>query len=219
LALLAGGRRDGWRRGCRRLVAGGLVRSRRGASCRTIASSWAVSAFDAAADARGPGIEEPLPIFERLMGPPAPSRRLRRPSPSTSLPSSHQLKPLESVAYSTSRQASRAPRSILPPARPRPITLGADKAYEAEDFVGELRSMNATPHVAQNTNGRVCDRRPHDAPCRLRSGPTHPQADRGSLRLGQPARSDPSSAPTSASDGPSPSLRRLQSAAEASGGG
>jgi IS5 family transposase len=38
--------------------------------------------------------------------------------------------------------------------RPRPITLGADKAYDAEDFVNELRSMNATPHVAQNTNGR-----------------------------------------------------------------
>ena len=35
-----------------------------------------------------------------------------------------------------------------------PITLGADKAYDAEDFVNELRSMNATPHVAQNTNGR-----------------------------------------------------------------
>src|SRR5271169_4679305 len=34
------------------------------------------------------------------------------------------------------------------------ITLGADKAYDAEDFVNELRSMNATPHVAQNTNGR-----------------------------------------------------------------
>ena len=32
--------------------------------------------------------------------------------------------------------------------------LGADKAYDAEDFVNELRSMNATPHVAQNTNGR-----------------------------------------------------------------
>jgi hypothetical protein len=42
----------------------------------------------------------------------------------------------------------------LPPTRPRPTTLGADKAYDAEDFVGELRSMNATPHVAQNTNGR-----------------------------------------------------------------
>ena len=38
--------------------------------------------------------------------------------------------------------------------RPRPITLGADKAYDAEDFVNELRSMNATPHVAQNVNGR-----------------------------------------------------------------
>ena len=38
--------------------------------------------------------------------------------------------------------------------RPRPITLGADKAYDAEDFVNELRSLNATPHVAQNANGR-----------------------------------------------------------------
>ena len=28
--------------------------------------------------------------------------------------------------------------------RPKPITLGADKAYDAEDFVNELRSMNAT---------------------------------------------------------------------------
>jgi transposase len=39
--------------------------------------------------------------------------------------------------------------------RPTAITLGADKAYDAEDFVHELRSMNATPHVAQNTNGRA----------------------------------------------------------------
>ena len=38
--------------------------------------------------------------------------------------------------------------------RPRPITLGADKGYDAEDFVNELRSMNATPHVTQNTNRR-----------------------------------------------------------------
>jgi hypothetical protein len=38
--------------------------------------------------------------------------------------------------------------------RPIAITLGADKAYDAEDFVNELRSMNVTPHVAQNTNGR-----------------------------------------------------------------
>ena len=38
--------------------------------------------------------------------------------------------------------------------RPTAITLGADKAYDAEDFINELRSMNATPHVAQNTSGR-----------------------------------------------------------------
>jgi transposase len=38
--------------------------------------------------------------------------------------------------------------------RPRAITLGADKAYDAEDFVNELRSMNVRPHVAQNTSGR-----------------------------------------------------------------
>jgi hypothetical protein len=38
--------------------------------------------------------------------------------------------------------------------RPRPITLAADKASDAADFVNELRSMNATPHVAQNTSGR-----------------------------------------------------------------
>ncbi|WP_430981686.1 transposase, partial [Mesorhizobium ciceri] len=34
------------------------------------------------------------------------------------------------------------------------ITLGADEAYDAEDFINELRSMRVTPHVAQNTNGR-----------------------------------------------------------------
>jgi len=45
--------------------------------------------------------------------------------------------------------------------RPRAITLGADKAYDAEDFVNELRSMNVRAHVAQNDNGRrsAIDRR------------------------------------------------------------
>jgi IS5 family transposase len=37
---------------------------------------------------------------------------------------------------------------------PQTITLGADKAYDAEDFVNELRSMKVTPHVAQNSSGR-----------------------------------------------------------------
>jgi transposase len=39
--------------------------------------------------------------------------------------------------------------------RPTAITLGADKAYDTQDFVNELRSMNATPHVAQNMSGRA----------------------------------------------------------------
>jgi transposase len=39
--------------------------------------------------------------------------------------------------------------------RPRRITLGADKAYDTEDFVNELRSMRVTPHVTQNTSGRA----------------------------------------------------------------
>jgi transposase len=38
--------------------------------------------------------------------------------------------------------------------RPRAISVGADKAYDAEDFVNELRSMNVRAHVTQNTNGR-----------------------------------------------------------------
>src|SRR5918996_767926 len=45
--------------------------------------------------------------------------------------------------------------------RPRPITLGGDKNFDTADFVNQLRSMNVTPHVAQNTSGRrsAIDRR------------------------------------------------------------
>jgi hypothetical protein len=45
--------------------------------------------------------------------------------------------------------------------RPQAVTLGADKAYDAEDFVNELRSMKVTPHVAQNVGHRrsAIDRR------------------------------------------------------------
>jgi transposase len=45
--------------------------------------------------------------------------------------------------------------------RPTGITLGADKGYDAADFVNELRAMNVRPHVARNMNGRrsAIDRR------------------------------------------------------------
>lgn len=43
---------------------------------------------------------------------------------------------------------------IEPWADRRAITLGADRGYDAADFVEELRTINVRPHVARNTNGR-----------------------------------------------------------------
>jgi transposase len=41
----------------------------------------------------------------------------------------------------------------LPPTKRR-RTLGADKGYDTQDFVRQLRARNITPHVAQNDRGR-----------------------------------------------------------------
>jgi transposase len=41
----------------------------------------------------------------------------------------------------------------------RRITLGADKAYNTADFAAALRSINATPHVAQKLKGSAVDGR------------------------------------------------------------
>jgi transposase len=38
--------------------------------------------------------------------------------------------------------------------RSRRITVGADKAYDAKDFVAAARTLNVTPHIAKNDNGR-----------------------------------------------------------------
>ncbi|ESZ53691.1 transposase [Mesorhizobium sp. L103C131B0] len=60
--------------------------------------------------------------------------------------------------------------------RPAAITLGADKAYSAEDFINELRSMKVTPHVGQNTSGRcsaIDGRTTRHGLCRQ---PAYPQA-------------------------------------------
>jgi transposase len=35
------------------------------------------------------------------------------------------------------------------------ITVGADRAYDTAEFVGALRGLKATPHVAQNLSGRA----------------------------------------------------------------
>ena len=43
--------------------------------------------------------------------------------------------------------------------RPRAITLGADKGYDAADFVEELRTLNVRPHVAQKRRHSAIDGR------------------------------------------------------------
>ena len=51
--------------------------------------------------------------------------------------------------------ASRPSSFFLPRAeRPKSVTLGADRGYDAADFVNELRTLNVRPHVAQNTTRR-----------------------------------------------------------------
>ena len=93
--------------------------------------------------------------------------------------------------------------------RPRAITLGADKAYDAEDFVNELRSMTVTPHVAQNTSGRssAIDARTtrHGGYASVSaSASASKRRSAGSRRW--PGRRRRSSAVAAASGGPSPSL-------------
>ncbi len=43
--------------------------------------------------------------------------------------------------------------------RPRRLPLGADKGYDAADFVNELRSINVAPHVAAKAIGSAVDGR------------------------------------------------------------
>ena len=70
-------------------------------------------------------------------------------------------------------------------------TVGADKAYDTQDFVQHLRDLNITPHVAQNTTQPLqCDRRPHDAACGLRGQPTQAQTGGRDLWLDQDGRTD-----------------------------
>ena len=42
----------------------------------------------------------------------------------------------------------------LPKRRGRRITVGADKAYDTQDFVSTVRELRVTPHVTQNTSNR-----------------------------------------------------------------
>ena len=56
------------------------------------------------------------------------------------------------------REAAKAmindARQALPGDEPITITLGADKGYDAKEFIQTLQEMNVLPHVAQNKSGR-----------------------------------------------------------------
>ena len=50
------------------------------------------------------------------------------------------------------RDAALLMAEVLPPGKR--VTMGGDKAYDTQEFIRELRGMNITPHVAQNTTNR-----------------------------------------------------------------
>jgi hypothetical protein len=74
--------------------------------------------------------------------------------------------------------------------RTRRLTLGADKGYDTEDFVGSMRDLNVTPHVAQNITKHRGSRIDARTVChsRLRHRPAPAQARRGDLRLAEGVR-------------------------------
>jgi transposase len=59
---------------------------------------------------------------------------------------------LTRAAGHAERLAALAMLDRLPSAGP--ATLGADRGFDAKDFVMELRERRVTPHIAQNTSGR-----------------------------------------------------------------
>jgi hypothetical protein len=60
------------------------------------------------------------------------------------------------------KRMKQSPARLRRRSQASPLTLGADKAYDAQDFVGKLRDLSVTPHIARNSaNGRksAIDRR------------------------------------------------------------
>jgi transposase len=66
-----------------------------------------------------------------------------------------------SLTHADGHAERNAALAMIEPRADRPvrITLGADKGYDAEDFVNELKSMNVTPHVAAKAKGSAIDGR------------------------------------------------------------
>jgi transposase len=52
------------------------------------------------------------------------------------------------------REAAVEMAQQIPERESRRVTLGADKGYDTQEFVAELRQLNVTPHVTQNNKNR-----------------------------------------------------------------
>jgi transposase len=64
---------------------------------------------------------------------------------------------VDGLVSRTTGEAERLAAEVMlmrRPERRRRITLGADKAHDAADFVATCQSFRVTPHVARNTTGR-----------------------------------------------------------------
>jgi hypothetical protein len=65
----------------------------------------------------------------------------------------------ETAADLVERLAGEPEAEDAPPAQCRHRTVGADKGVATSDFVGALRDLHVTPHVAQKTKGSAIDGR------------------------------------------------------------
>ena len=83
-------------------------------------------------------------------------------------------------------------------ARRHRVTVAADKGYDTRDFVAGLRSMTATPHIAQHTTRRrsAIDARTTRHPRRLCRQSTEAQAGRTRLRVDENGRRTAEAAPS-----------------------
>ena len=88
------------------------------------------------------------------------------------------------------RRAAIDMLDALDPGSTRRITLGADKGYDAAEFVETLRD-DVRDAAHRGEGERLGHRRSHHAARRLRSEPAEAKACRGAVRLGQDGRADP----------------------------
>jgi hypothetical protein len=61
---------------------------------------------------------------------------------------------LTQASGTAERQAAQEMVRAARRRRRKRLTLGADKAFDTQDFVARLRELGVTPHVAQSTRNR-----------------------------------------------------------------